>query len=90
MKIYAQNKMVAGITFLGMVEYETSKYITVNGKRLFKSDYKIEILCNLICKLDNYQYICVMNNDLNEIKAMLAAILVAVGTILGLLINHIK
>ena len=31
-----------------------------------------------------------MNNDLNEIKAMLAAILVAVGTILGILINHIK
>ena len=46
MKIYAQNKINPGITFLGMVEKETSKYITVNGKRLFKSDYKIEILCN--------------------------------------------
>ena len=31
-----------------------------------------------------------MNNDLNEIKAMLAAILIAVGTMLGILINHIK
>ena len=46
MKIYAQNKMVPGITFLGMVEKETELYITVNGERLFKSDYKIEILCN--------------------------------------------
>ena len=46
MKIYAQNKMVPGITFLGMVENETEQYITVNGKNLFKSDYKIEILCN--------------------------------------------
>ena len=44
MKIYAQNKMVPGITFLGMVEKETELYITVNGERLFKSDYKIEIL----------------------------------------------
>ena len=44
MKIYAQNKMVPGITFLGMVENETSKYITVNGEKLFKSDYKIDVL----------------------------------------------
>ena len=44
MKIYAQNKMVPGITFLGMVENETSKYITVNGEKLFKSDYKIYVL----------------------------------------------
>jgi len=46
MKIYAQNKINPGITFLGIVENETSKYITVNGEKLFKSDYKIEILCN--------------------------------------------
>lgn len=46
MKIYAQNKINSGITFLGIVENETSKYITVNGEKLFKSDYKIEILCN--------------------------------------------
>lgn len=46
MKIYAKNKMVPGITFLGMVEKETELYITVNGEKLFKSDYKIEILCN--------------------------------------------
>lgn len=44
MKIFAQNKMVPGITFMGMVEKETELYITVNGERLFKSDYKIEIL----------------------------------------------
>jgi hypothetical protein len=48
MKIYAQNKMVPGITFLGMVEKETELYITVNGERLFTSDYKIEILCNCL------------------------------------------
>ena len=46
MKIYAQNRMIPGITFLGMVEKETEQYITVNGERLFKSDYKIEILYN--------------------------------------------
>ena len=46
MKIYAQNKMIPEITFFGMVESETRQYITVNGDKLFKSDYKIEILCN--------------------------------------------
>ena len=45
MKIFSQNKMIPGITFMGMVEKETSQYITVNGEKLFKSDYKIEILC---------------------------------------------
>ena len=44
MKIYAQNKINPEITFLGMVENETSKYITVNGEKLFKSDYKIDVL----------------------------------------------
>ena len=32
----------------------------------------------------------VKSKEYNEIKAMLAAILVSVGTILGLVINHIK
>ena len=44
MKIYAQNKMIPEITFLGMVEIETRQHITINGEKLFKSDYKIEIL----------------------------------------------
>lgn len=44
MKIYAKNKMVPGITFLGMVEKETELYITVNGENLFKSDYNIDVL----------------------------------------------
>ena len=44
MKIYAQNKMNHEITFMGMVESETRQYITMNGEKLFKSDYKIEIL----------------------------------------------
>lgn len=44
MKIYAQNKMIPEIIFLGMVEKEDRQYITVNGEKLFKRDYKIEIL----------------------------------------------
>ena len=44
MKIYAQNKINPEITFLGIVENETEQYITVNGKNLFKSDYKIDVL----------------------------------------------
>ena len=44
MKIYAQNIMNTGITFLGMVEKETELYITVNNEKLFKSDYKIDVL----------------------------------------------
>lgn len=48
MKVYAKNKMIPEITFLGMVERETELYITINGERLFKSDYIIEILCNTL------------------------------------------
>ena len=44
MKIYAQNKMNPCITFMGIVEKENRQYITVNGEKLFKRDYKIEIL----------------------------------------------
>lgn len=47
-KIYAKNKMIPGITFLGMVEKETDLYITINGEQLFKRDYIIEILCNTL------------------------------------------
>ena len=44
MKIYAQNKMIPEIIFLGMVEKEDRQYITINGEKLFKNDYKIEVL----------------------------------------------
>ena len=44
MKIYAQNKMIPEIIFLGMVEREDRQYITINGEKLFKNDYKIEVL----------------------------------------------
>ena len=44
MKIYAKNKINPEITFLGIVEKETRQYITVNGEKLFKSDYKIYVL----------------------------------------------
>lgn len=47
-KIFAKNKMIPGLTFLGIVEKETDLYITVNGERLFKRDYIIEILCNTL------------------------------------------
>lgn len=48
MKIYAKNKMIPEITFLGMVKSETDLYITINGESFFKSDYIIEILCNTL------------------------------------------
>lgn len=56
MKIYAQNKMNPGITFLGMVEKEDRQYITINGEKIFKSDYKIEILA--VQKITWYYFEC--------------------------------
>lgn len=47
-KIYAKNKMISEITFIGIVESETELYITINREQLFKSDYIIEILCNTL------------------------------------------